>query len=139
MLNSTTHTPPLGNPSAKKRKHDQLDPPSPPLPASGSVLYVALYALPPPKRRGGVLHYRWAFLLAPDDKPETRGRQYLVREASPRIDPSDGAGDSKGLGIMGQDFEELGLEQQERRFDGLLATHPSSEDKDTQKLSAWEF
>lgn len=53
---------------------DELNPPLPPPPPSDSVLYVTLYALLPSERRGGVMNYRWALLLAPDAKPETRGR-----------------------------------------------------------------
>ena len=133
MSTSTTPTPPPMDSSLKKRKYDQLEQPPPPLPPSGSVLYITLSALPPPKHRGGVLDYRWAFLLAPDDKPDTRGRQYLVRESSPNVDPRNGAaGSSKGLGI-------LNLEQQRRPFDRLRATHPFGYKEDTQKPSAWEF
>ena len=130
MSTSATSTPPPTNPSAKKRKHDQLDPEPPPLPPTGSVLFVALYAQQSPMRNDGVLKYRWAFLLAPDDKPETHGRQYQVRETGPKLDLRDGAGGSKGLGI-------LGLEQQRMRFDGILATHGSEDKEDAHKLSTW--
>lgn len=57
MSISTTPNPPSRNPSAKKRKYDQLGPPPPPWPPNGSVLYIALYALPPAKRRCGVLNF----------------------------------------------------------------------------------
>ncbi|CAF9941540.1 MAG: hypothetical protein ALECFALPRED_009182 [Alectoria fallacina] len=137
MSTSATSTPPPSNPSAKKRKHDQLDPEPPPLPPTGSILFVALYAQPSPKCYDGVLKYRWAFLLAPDDKPETHGRQYHVRETSPKIDLRDGAGGTKGLGIVGQGLEELGLEQQRMRFGGPVTTHGSEDKVDAQKLSTW--
>ena len=127
----TPQPPPLGHPS-KKRKYDQLDQPQPPLPPNGSVLYVALYALPHPERRGGVLDYRWAFLLAPDDTPDTHGRQYLIRETSPKVNPGDGPGSSLGLGIMGRGYGELGLEPARRRFNRLnTKTGPQS--------GAWEL
>lgn len=133
MSTSTTPTPPPPrNTSSKKRKYDQLDQPPSPLPPDGSVLYVALDALPPPKRRGGVLNYRWAFILAPDDKPETHGRQYHIRETSPKVDPRVGAGGGTGLGI-------LGVAQQRRPFDRLLANHQSEDKADAQKSSVWEF
>lgn len=127
MPTLATPNPPSRNPSAKKRKYDQLDPPPPPLPPNGFVLYIALDALPPAKRRCGVLDYRWTLLLAPEDKPETHGRQYLIREISPKIDPRDGPGSSKGLGIPGRGFEEPGLEQQRRRVERFLASTPSED------------
>ena len=140
MSSSATPTPPPSIPSAKKRKYDQLDQVPPPLPPTGSLLYVALYALPPSERGGGALDYRWAFLLAPDDKPETRGRQYSIRETGSKVQPRDGSGSnsSKGLGFLGRRFEELALEQQRKRFGQLVATQPCA-GKDVQELSVWDF
>lgn len=132
MSTSVTPTQPPCNPSSKKRKYDQLDQPPPPLPPEGSILYVALYALPPPKRRGGALNYRWAFLLAPDDKPETHGRQYHIRETIPKFDSRGGAGGSTGFGIQG-------VERQWRRFDRLLPTQRSEGKEDPQQQSLWEL
>lgn len=139
MSSSATPTPPPSIPSGKKRKFDQLDQVPPPLPPIGSLLYVALYALPLSERGGGALDYRWAFLLAPDDKPDTRGRQYSIRETSSKVQPRDGSGSSsKELGFLGRRFEELALEQQRKRSGQLLATQPFA-GKDVQELSVWDF
>lgn len=139
MSNPAKLTQPPRNLPSKKRKYDQLDPSPPPLPPTSSILYVALYALPPPKRHGGVLDYRWAFLLASDHKPETRGRQYTIGEASPEVDPRHGPGSSKGLGIWGRGPEELGLEQSRRQFDRILASPRSGDGNLSHKSSAWEL
>lgn len=139
MSSSATPTPPPSNSSAKKRKYDEVEQAPPPLPPGGSVLYIALYPLPPPKRRGGVLDYRWAFLLAPDDKPKAHGRRYLVRETSPKGEPRNGAGISRGLGILGQGLDEPGVEQQQRHFDKLPEIRQFADQEDTQNSSAWEF
>ena len=140
MSGSATPTPPPSNPSGKKRKYDQLDQVPPPLPPTGSLLYVALYALPPSERGGGVLDYRWAFLLAPDDRPDTRGRQYSLRETISKVQPRDGSSgsSSRELGFLGRLFEELAFEQQRKRFDQLLATRQFA-GKDVQELSVWDF
>lgn len=139
MSGSATPTPPPSSSSVKKRKYEEVEQAPPPLPSDGSVLYIALYALPAPKRRGGVLDYRWTFLLAPDDQPKAHGRQYLVREASPKIDPRNAAGSSKGPGILGQGLEDPGVEQQQRRFDRLPTSGLFAENKNAQKSTAWEF
>ena len=109
MSNSTMPPPPLGDTATKKRKFDQLDPPFPPPPPSGTVLYITLYVLLPSECRGGVPDYRWAFLLAPDAKPETRGRHYFISEASSMIGHDDEAGSSKSFEVLGDAFEGLGI------------------------------
>ena len=86
-----------------------------------------------------MLDYRWAFLLAPDDKAETRGRQYFIRETSSKVQPRHNGESSKPLGVLGRRFEELAFEQQRKRFDELLATQPFAKTEDVQTLSAWEF
>ncbi|KAL9073003.1 MAG: hypothetical protein Q9161_003225 [Pseudevernia consocians] len=139
MSSSETSTRPLGNLLDKKRKYDQLDRPPPPLPPNGSVLYIALHALDPSEHRGGVLNYRWAFLLAPDDKPGTPGRQYLIRQTGPKAEARAGTGSSRGHRTLGREMEELGLEQQRRRLDRLLATNQSGDPDDPQKPCTWEF
>ena len=57
--------------ACQEGKIDELNTPLPPPPPSGSVLYVTLYEFLLSERRGGVLDYRWALLLAQDAKPET--------------------------------------------------------------------
>ena len=141
MSSSVTPAPlPPSDPSGKKRKYDQLDRVPPPLPPTGSLLYVALYALPPSERGGGVLDYRWAFLLAPDDKSGTRGRQYSLRETGSKVQPcDDGESNSiKELGVVGRRFAELALEQRRKREGDLLASQPFA-GKDVQKVRAWEY
>lgn len=134
-----TPTPPPSNPSGKKRKYDQLDQEPPPLPPTGSLLYVALYALPPSERGGGALDYRWAFLVAPDDKPDSRGRQYSIRETSSKDQPRGSSGSSsKDLGFLGRVFEQLALQQQRKRLNQPLATQALA-GKDVQELRAWDF
>lgn len=142
MSSSATPTPPLpplSGLSGKKRKYDQLDRVPPPLPPTGSLLYVALYALPLPERRGGVLDYRWTFLLAPDDRSDTRGRQYSLRETGSKVQPCDaGASSSKELGVVARRFQELALEQRRKREGQLLSSQPFS-GIDDQQLREWEF
>lgn len=140
MSGSATPTPPqTSDPSGKKRKYDQLDRVPPPLPPNGSLLYVELYALPPSERGGGVLDYRWAFLLAQNDRLETRGRQYSLRETGSKVQPRDGGeGSSKELGVIARRFQELALEERRKRANQLLASQPFA-GIDDQNLRAWEF
>ena len=160
---STTPTPPSSvSPSAKqKRKHDQVDKEPPPPPPQGSVLYVELYALSPSQRHGGVLDYRWAFLLAPDDKANTRGRRYsvhettrpkahahgrarrsyFVRETDGPIDTAQAGGrSSTRVGRLGREFEGMGLEQQQLgRSSRLHHNSPAEGVEDGKELKEWKL
>lgn len=65
---------------------------------------------------------------ARDAKPETRGRNYFISEASSIIGPSDEAGSSKRFEVLGDALEgRASSNRKDASMEALLSTHPMIE------------